>query len=212
MLIALVSLLSTNTLWKWIYGLGGPGLVLLGVADNTPFISAPAGSVDAMVVLLAAHKREWWAYYALMATIGEVAGGFLTYRLAQRGEEKTIEKKIGKKRAAQVYKWFAKSGFLAVFVGSMLPPPFPFTPVLMAAGVMHYPESRFVPCLVAGRAIRFLAMAYLGRIYGQRLIRVLSKYYRPALYLLIALAAVAGLIALIYFAWYRAGHPGNHHG
>jgi hypothetical protein len=77
--------------------------------------------VDAMVVLLAAHKREWWAYYALMATIGEVAGGFLTYRLAQRGEEKTIEKKIGKKHAAQVYRWFAKSGFLAVFVGSMLP-------------------------------------------------------------------------------------------
>lgn len=79
----------------------------------------------------------------------------------------------------------------------------------MAAGVMHYPETRFLPCLVTGRAIRFFAMAYLGRSYGQRLIGMLSQYHRPALYLLIAFAILAGVIALVYFAWYSPRHLRN---
>jgi hypothetical protein len=42
----------SDSVWKWIQRLGGPGLILLGLADNTPFISAPAGSVDVFVILL----------------------------------------------------------------------------------------------------------------------------------------------------------------
>lgn len=37
----------------------------------------PPGSVDVFLILLSAHRRAWWAYYALMATLGEVLGGYL---------------------------------------------------------------------------------------------------------------------------------------
>jgi hypothetical protein len=34
-----------DPVWKWIHRFGGPGLILLGLADNAPFISAPTGSI-----------------------------------------------------------------------------------------------------------------------------------------------------------------------
>jgi len=56
------ALLATlpESVWKWIHRLGGPGLILLGIADNTPFVSAPPGSEDLFVILLSAHCHEWW--------------------------------------------------------------------------------------------------------------------------------------------------------
>jgi membrane protein YqaA with SNARE-associated domain len=204
MLTILFLMISGNSLWKWIRGLGGPGLVLLGIADNAPFFSAPAGSVDVLVILLASQSRELWGYYALMAIVGEVVGGYLTYRFAEKTGEKALEKKFGKQRATQVYRWFEKRGTgLVVMVGAMLPPPFPFTPVLTAAGIMHYPKNKFLPSLFVGRSVRFFVMAYLGRAYGQQVISFFSRYYRPALYVLIALAIVSAIAALVYFKWYK---------
>ena len=192
-----------DSVWEWIHRLGGPGLILLGIFDNTPFISAPPGSVDVLVILLSAHRYEWWAYYAFMATVGEVFGGYLTYRMAQKGGRETLERKVGKTRAEKTYKYFEKHGRLTVFTGSLLPPPFPFTSVLMAAGVMQYPRKKFLSELTAGRGMRFCAVAFSGGIYGPQMIRFFSRYYQPALYVLIALAVTSGIGALLYFKWYR---------
>lgn len=197
-----LSLLLPSAVWKWIHRLGGPGLLLLGIADNTPFVSAPPGSVDIFVILLSAH-REWWAYYAIMATVGEVLGGYITYRLAEKGGQKTLEKKIGKQRAEKVYSHFEKRGFLTVFTGSLLPPPFPFTSLLMAAGIMQYPPREFLPALTAGRLLRYFLVAYLGRSYGPQMIELVAAHYRAAMVALIVLAVLAGIGALVYFKWYR---------
>ena len=192
-----------NSVWEWCHRLGGPGLILLGIADNAPFISAPPGSVDGLVILLSAHSYEWWAYYAFMATVGEVFGGYLTYRMAQKGGRETLERKVGKPRAEKTYQYFEKHGRLTVFTGSILPPPFPFTSVLMTAGVMQYPPKKFLSELTAGRGFRFFAVAYLGSSYGPQMIGFFSRYYQPALYVLIALAVTSGIGALVYFKWYR---------
>jgi TRAP-type C4-dicarboxylate transport system permease small subunit len=78
-------IMMSDAAWKWIHRLGGPGLILLGLSDNTPFISAPPGSVDVCVILLAAHQPQWWAYFALMTTLGEVLGGYRYRFSAQYG-------------------------------------------------------------------------------------------------------------------------------
>ena len=189
--------------WTWLHRLGGPGLLLLGVADNAPFVSTPAGSVDVFVIALATHRPHAWAYYALMATVGEVIGGHITYRLSEKGGQQTFEKKIGNTRAEKLYKIFEKRGFVTIFGGAILPPPFPFTPVLMAAGVMQYPRKKFHSALTGGRLVRFIGEAYLGRLYGQQMIDFFSQYYRPMTYLLIALAVMAAIGAAIYFKCYR---------
>ena len=192
-----------DSVWSWIPGLGGLGLILLGLVDNTPFVSAPPGSEDVFLILLCAHHPHWWVYYAFMATVGEVLGGYLGYRLSAKGGHETFEKKVGRPRAEKIYKYFEKRGFLTVLAGSMLPPPFPFSPVVMAAGVMQYPRKKFLSALFTGRTTRFLIEAFLGRVYGQQMIAFFSRHYRPLLYVLIAVLVTAGVGTVVYFKWYK---------
>jgi len=199
----LAFLLMSDSVWKWTHRLGGPGLVLLGVADSAPFVSIPPGSEDIFLIVLAAHRTQWWWYYAFMATVGEVIGGYIAYEIAKNGGRETFEKKVGEPRAEKIYKEFEKHGFITVFSGSILPPPFPFTPVLMAAGVMQYPRKNFLWALTAGRAVRFFTAAFLGRTYSQQMIDFFSQHYHALVRLLIWLAVAAAIGALVYYEWYR---------
>jgi membrane protein YqaA with SNARE-associated domain len=203
--LAAMSMALPESAWKWIHGLGGPGLIFLGILDNTPFISAPPGSIDLFVILLAAHRHDWWAwaYYALMATIGEVMGGYLTYRLAEKGGQVTLEKKVGKSRAQKLYKAFEKHGSATVLVGSLVPPPFPFTSVLITAGVMQHPKNKFLVALTAGRTLRFFIAAGLSHIYGRQIANVFSAHYNLMVRVLVILAIATAAGTAAYFAWFR---------
>lgn len=203
------SLVLAGSFWPWLQRLGGPGLILLGVLDNSA-IPLP-GSMDLLVILLSAHHREWWPYYALMATAGALVGGYLTYRLAEKGGEETLEKKVGKRRAEKVYTRFKKHGFATVAVGAMLPPPFPIVPFLLAAGALKYPRNNFLFALGVGRAARFTAVAYLAHRYGKGIVGWVSRYYQPLLYTLITLAVLGGIAVLVYFKWYRPRQEGSKH-
>src|SRR5260370_3421730 len=192
-MINLASVASSSSMWKWIHGLGVPGLIIVGMVDTAPLIPAPPGSVDGLVVLLGSHNREWWAYYALMATIGEVAGGYATYRHAEKGGEKTLEKKTGKPLVQRVYKWFQKVGAgPLVLVGAMLPPPFPFTAVLMAAGLTHYPRDRFLWRLSAGPALSFFFLYYFCFTHCQNVLPFFFHYFLPDLLVFFLLCFLCG--------------------
>lgn len=190
-----------SALWAWLRRLGGPGLILLGLADNS-VVPLP-GSMDVFVILLTAHHPSWWPYYAFMAVVGAVLGGYVTYRLAEKGGEETLEKKVGKRKAEKVYRRFKKHGFSTIVIGAILPPPFPVVPFLIAAGALHYPKKNFIAALATGRAIRFFAVAYVAHVFGQQIIQWGSQYYHPILYTLIALAVLGAIGALLYFTWWR---------
>jgi hypothetical protein len=46
-------------------------------------------------------------------------------------------------------------------------------------------------------------VAGLGVVYGRHIVRFFSQYYKPALFLLIGLAVVGGILALIQYYRYR---------
>lgn len=199
----IASTVVAGGIWKWVLRLGAPGLILVGLVDNS-VIPIPGG-MDIFVILLTAHHRNWWIVYALTATVAAVLGGYITYRLAKKGGKEGLEKKIGQSRAQKVYRRFDKRGFSTVLVGSIIPPPFPMVPVLMAAGVLQYSPRKFLTALGFGRGVRFFAIAFLGRVYGTAIVGWLGRYYKPFLYVLIA-AGVAGGAAILYFKWYRPKH------
>lgn len=196
-----------GALRTWVLGLGGPGLIVVGLIDSS-VIPIPGG-MDVFTILLTAQRRDLWLYYGAMATLGAVIGGYVTYRLSKRGGKAGLEKEIGKARAEKVYKKFEKEGFTTIFFGSMIPPPFPMVPLLMAAGVLQYAPKRFLTALALGRGIRFFAVAFLGHVYGTAIMGWLGRYYRPFLYVLISLAVLGGIAAFVYFTWYRKRH--QHH-
>src|SRR5713226_2074033 len=96
-------------IWRRLRRLGGPGLVLRGIADNS--VVPLTGSMDVLTIWLAARHRETWPYYALMATLGAVIGGYITYALARKGGKQAMERKLSKRRAAKVYATFERWGF-----------------------------------------------------------------------------------------------------
>src|SRR6476661_3571138 len=189
------------SVWTWLRHLGGVGLVLLGLADNS-VVPLP-GSMDVLTIYLAARHRQLWWYYAFMATVGAVIGGYITYGLARKGGKEGFERKLSKSRADKIFKRFEKWGFFAVAVPAILPPPFPIVPFLLAAGAMQYSRQKFVAALALGRGVRFTILAGLGAIYGRHIVRFFTKYYKPALVVLIALAVIAGVLSLVQYYRYK---------
>jgi membrane protein YqaA with SNARE-associated domain len=200
MLLPLHPLLAVP-LWRQLRHLGGVGLVLLGLVDNS--VIPVTGSMDVLTIWLAARHREPWPYYAFMATLGAVIGGYITYSLARKGGKEMMERKLSKKRAAQFSKTFASWGFAAIVIPAMLPPPFPFLPFLLAAGAMQYSRKKFLAALVLGRGIRYSIEAALGFVYGRHILRFFTKYYKPAMAILIGLAVIGTAVTLVQYLRYR---------
>lgn len=194
-------------IWTWLRRLGAPGLAGIGILDGSP-VPVPGGT-DVFLIVLAAHRDNWWPFYALMATVGTVIGGYLTYQLAEKGEEKTLEKRIGKQRAKKLDDRFKGHGFATVVTSVILPPPFPAFPAMIAAGAFKYPRKNFLLALTLGRAVRYFVLALLAHLYGATIIQSLSHYYKPVLYALIGACVVGAVGALLYFRWYRSRrqHP-----
>jgi membrane protein YqaA with SNARE-associated domain len=196
-LFAIIVLASKKSALRWLVHLGGPGLILLGVIDNSP-IPLP-GSMDVATILLAAHHRNLWVYYAIMATLGAVFGGYLTYRMARKGGKETLERRFSKRKTARVYAIFERWGLVAVAIPAILPPPFPIVPMLLAAGAMQYSTRKFLAALAVGRGIRYTILAYLGAHYGRHIVRLFALYYWPILIVLIAFAVLGGLYGLFEY-------------
>jgi membrane protein YqaA with SNARE-associated domain len=188
------------SLWSWLERLGGVGLVLLGLIDNSP-IPVP-GSMDALLIILAAHQKGWWWYYAIMATIGGIVGAYAGFVLGRKEGKEALEKKISRQRAEKVYNKFDKGGFWTLFIGALLPPPVPFSPFPIAAGALNYPRRNLVLAVGSARGIRYFGLAFLARSYSREIFGFFHKYYRPVFWTLIGLA-VAGAIAAVIWIWKR---------
>ena len=185
----------------WVHRFGGPGLIVVALIDNS-FIPIPGG-LDVATILLSSAHREAWPYYGFMATLGAVVGGYLTFRIGRKGGKETLEKKVGREKAEKVYKKFEKHGFSTVVIGSLIPPPFPIVPVLMAPGILKYPTRKFLAALALGRGIRYFAFAFIGHRYGASILKFFNTYRKPAMWTLISLAVLGGIAALVYFKYYR---------
>jgi membrane protein YqaA with SNARE-associated domain len=184
------------TLLAWLERLGGLGLILLGLADNSP-VPLP-GSMDVLTIILSAHQRNWWPYYASMATVGSVIGGYLSYALGREGGKESLEKKLSPQRVQKLYSGFEKHAFWTLFLPALLPPPMPYTPFLLAAGALDYPRRKFLTVVALARAMRYFVAAFLASLYGRQILAFLTRYHQPLLWTLVGLAVAGGISGLIY--------------
>jgi membrane protein YqaA with SNARE-associated domain len=197
------ALLAMST-FRWLRHLGGPGLLLLGIADSS--VIPLTGSLDVLTIWLAASHREPWIYYAVMATAGSLAGSYITYSLARKGGKQALARKVSRSKTEKVLERFEKYGFWSIALPALFPPPFPFVPFLVAAGVLQYSRKKFLGALTIGRGIRFSILGGLGSVYGRHIISFFSRYYKTTVITLISLAVLGSIVTMVQFLRSRKGH------
>ncbi len=182
----------------WIYHLGGLGFIPLGLLDSS-VIPLP-GSMDILTIFLSARRKDLWFYYAVMATIGSVLGGYVTYRLARKGGKETLARRFPPKKLEKVYKTFERWGLGAIAIPALLPPPMPMVPFLLAAGALQYPVRKFLLAFTLGRFTRYLLLAFLAARYGRHILAFVAQHEHSALWVAVGLIVTVTATLFAVFA------------
>jgi membrane protein YqaA with SNARE-associated domain len=170
------------------------GVVVLAALDSTMFFSLPFG-IDAAVVLLAARDRSFAWTVPILATAGSLAGAALTFWMGAKIGENGLERYVPPRRLQRIRRRVGNSGTLALAALDLIPPPFPFTPFVLAAGALEVNASKFFVTLCLCRLLRFGLEAFLAVSYGTQVLAWLDS---PTLQ---AIVAVFLLLACIASAW-----------
>src|SRR6185503_1761339 len=156
-------------LLAWIQGfaesLGGTGLFAIAYLDSS-FLSFPE-VCDALIVLLTVSHRERMIFYALVTTLGSVAGCYTLFLAGRKGGEAFLRKRFHERHVDRALGWFRRHGILSVLVPSLLPPPMPFKIFVLAAGVSGMRPVDFLIAVGLGRGLRFFGVGLLALWKGQ---------------------------------------------
>ncbi|MDT7603119.1 MAG: hypothetical protein QOF61_1116 [Acidobacteriota bacterium] len=192
-----VSQTFARALISFFVTLGVCGPFLLETLDCS-YLYLPLANELLLTRLLArGDAGAWWFVYPLASGLGAALGVLLLDLPARRAGEKGLRKLAD----PQKLKWFTsrleRRGGVAVFVASLMPPPFPFRAAMLTASALQSPRLGMLAGVFFGRWLRYTIEALLILYFGRRLIRLMDA---PAFdYVVYALTAVAivGSVVLI---------------
>jgi membrane protein YqaA with SNARE-associated domain len=166
-----------HRLVAWIQGfaesLGGPGLFIIAFLDSS-FLSFPE-VCDALVVLLTIRHGERMLYYALVTTLGSIAGCYALYTVGRKGGEAFLRRRFKAGHVDRAMAIFRRYGMLAIIVPSLLPPPMPFKIFVLASGVARVRPLDFIVAVSIGRGIRYFGEGLLALWYGEQALAFLRN-------------------------------------
>jgi membrane protein YqaA with SNARE-associated domain len=186
----------------WIKGfalaLGGPGLFIIAFLDSS-FLSFPEVN-DLLIIWLTTQHPERMPYYALMTTLGSMAGCLALYALARKGGEAFLRKRFKPHYVDLAMERFRRYGLLAILIPSILPPPTPFKIFVLAAGVAKVRPFDFILAIAIGRGVRYFGEGLLAVYYGDQAAEFLRQNAAAAG---ITVAAAGLLVGGGYLLWRR---------
>jgi len=206
-LLKLVALFIVSPFTRKIFGLfrrlGGFGLLLFGALDSS-FLFLPFGNDFLLIALVSANRTSLiWIYYVMMALAGSMIGVFVldwvTRRLGQRGLKGLVD--TDKVRVVQ--KQLRKRARRTLLVSALLPPPFPFTVVVMTASALQTKRERMFPAIFLGRLLRFIIEAMLALYFGRKLVRLMNSWVIEYAVYAVIIISIVGSIYSVY-RWLRA--------
>ena len=178
------------------YFLTIPGVVLMGVLDASMVFFLPLG-IDFVVILMTARKPEWFWLYALLATVGSLIGAAGTYWIGRKVGEKGLTRFVGPRRLKRV-EARVNRGTLVVAALALIPPPFPFTPFVLASGALGMNAWSFFSALAVVRRFRFGVEGVLAHRYGTEIVRWMkTPTFQAVVGVFIGLAVIGTIISAV---------------
>jgi membrane protein YqaA with SNARE-associated domain len=183
---------SLQSLLEWLKAFGSLGLFGISLVDS--FIPLPGGP-DVVMIGLSATTPALMPLYAIAATAGSAIGCTLLYLGARRAGVAALRRVTPSKRD-RIENLLGRYDLIAVMVPAVLPPPFPFKPFVLCAGVFKLKTWRFIVAILIGRSVRFLIEGWLAIRFGGDAAGIIS---RNGWKVLVAVALAAGvMLALAY--------------
>jgi membrane protein YqaA with SNARE-associated domain len=137
-----------------------------------------------LLLWLVAHGGSRYLL-AACAIAGSLIGGYVAWSIGRKGGEIALRKYISARMLSRVQKWVERHPLLSVFVPTMLPPPIPLSPFLLASGALGVPRTRFLAVFGAARILRYGLVAWFAASYGRKAVRLwstgLQKWSMPLL-------------------------------
>ena len=164
---------SLAELGAWLMTFGAFGLFAIALLDSA-LIPLPSGP-DLIMITLSALNPSWMPVYALAATVGSTIGCTVLYLIARRAGASAL-KRISVQRRERIENLLGRYDMLAIMTPAVLPPPFPFKPFILGAGVFKLKIARFIIAVFVGRAIRFLIEGWLAIQFGEDALRLIKDH------------------------------------
>ena len=149
---------------------------------------------------LSARHHERVLIYIFAATLGSVAGILITLWVSKKGGEK-IKNKRGR-AWKYVETQMRKNAGWALTLGSLMPPPFPFTLFVAAAGALRVPLKKALPYVAAGRFVRFAIEGLLAILYDRWILSLANSPVLKATMIAMIVIAIGGS-AFSIASWVR---------
>ncbi|HJQ26860.1 MAG TPA: VTT domain-containing protein [Blastocatellia bacterium] len=182
---------SLQTLAEWLVTLGPLGLFAISLIDSAG-LPLPGGP-DAVMILLTTKSHALMPLYAVAASLGSTIGCTMMYWVARRAGMLAL-RKIEPARRARIENLLGRYDMLAIMATAILPPPFPFKPFVLSAGVFKLKLSRFIIAVFAGRLVRFTIEGLLAIAFGEAAGDQIKRYGLKVL----LVVAVAATMLIIY--------------
>ena len=182
--------------------LGIVGLFLLSALDSS-FLVLPFGN-DLLLIALVSRERSslMWVPYVLVSAIGSIVGVFLVDVVMRKTGEKGLEHFLSPQKIEKLKTKIENKAFITVFIATVLPPPFPFTPVVMTASALQAERGKLLAAVFVGRLLRCTTEALLALYFGRKLIAYInSDVVSYVVYGLIGVAVVLSTLSLL--TWLR---------
>ena len=201
-MLKLFLLSTTSFVLRTFVRMGIPGLFLMSALDSS-FLVLPFGN-DLLLIALVSSNRESliWIGYVLVSAAGSVLGVFVIDLLMRKAGEKGLERFVKPKKLERIKQKLENKLGITVFVTTLLPPPFPFTPVIMTASALQCSRPKLLAAVFVGRILRYTTEAILALYFGRQVIAYFnSDVVTYIVYGLIALAIVLSTLSLL--RWFR---------
>ena len=162
-----------HPLFVFLISLGPFGPLLMGALDSS-FLVLPFGN-DLLLIYMVAQKHHGAPWYVLSAATGSTIGAAMLALVARRLGKQGICKLAGEKQFNRLQKSMSHRATVAIAVGALAPPPFPYTIVVAVASALDQSLPEILITNFVARAIRFCILAYLAMRFGAGILRVLQS-------------------------------------
>jgi membrane protein YqaA with SNARE-associated domain len=178
--------------------MGAPGILLVAFLDSS-ILSLPE-IADILVIYMVTKNPALFPLYVGSAILGSLAGCMVLYYIGKKGGAALVHKRFDSAAVGRTLDAFRRHGIMAVLVPSVLPPPAPFKPFVLLAGVADISATRFAVAILIGRGARYLLEGLLALWYGERALKYMQEHG-----LQVAVATIVVLVVgfAIYLYWPR---------